>query len=96
MDVPENRQKAGMRLHVRATPNARRSEVLGWEEEPRVGRVLRVKIAAPPVEGKANDALREFLARELGLPRSQVSLEKGESSRHKTFSLPDGIGLPWK
>lgn len=84
-----------MKLHVRATPNARRNEILGWEEEPKIGRVLRVKIAAPPVEGKANDALRGFLAKELDLPRSRVVLEKGEGSRHKTFILPDGISLPW-
>lgn len=83
-----------MKLHVRATPNARCSEIVGWEEEAQVGRVLRVRIAAPPVEGKANAALREFLAKALGLSKSKLILEKGGSSRYKTFCVPDGTKLP--
>lgn len=83
-----------MKLIVRAVPNASRSEIAGWEEDPRAGRVLRVRIAAPPVEGKANTALREFLAKALGLPKSAVTLEKGDSSRLKTFTVPDGTSLP--
>ena len=82
-----------MHLHVRATPNARRSEIVGWEEEAQVGRVLRVRIAAPPVDGKANVALREFLAKTLGLSKSMVTLEKGGSSRYKTFRIPDGTQI---
>ncbi len=84
----------GMKLHVKATPNARKSEVVGWEEDPLHGRVLRIRIAAPPVEGKANTALRALLANWLGLPKSQIILEKGGTSRLKTFSIPDGWKLP--
>ncbi len=83
-----------MQLHVRASPNARRSEIVGWEEEAQVGRVLRVRIAAPPTEGKANAELREFLAKSLGLSKSRVTLEKGASSRYKTFRIPDGTHIP--
>ena len=83
-----------MKLHVRATPNARCSEIVGWEDEALVGRILRVRIAAPPVDGKANAALREFLAKALGLSKSMVVLEKGTSSRYKTFIVPDGTRLP--
>ena len=79
-----------MRIRVLAVPNSKTSEVAGWEEDPRAGRVLRVKVAAPPVEGKANAALRECLAAHLKIPRSQVTLEKGDSSRIKTFTVPDG------
>ena len=82
-----------MKLHVKVTPNARKSEVVGWEEDPTHGRVLRIRIAAPPVDGKANTALRAFLADWLGLPKSQVSLEKGDTSRLKTFLIPDGCNL---
>jgi uncharacterized protein YggU (UPF0235/DUF167 family) len=78
-----------MKLHVRATPNARASEITGWEDDPRAGLVLAVRIAAPPVDGKANTAIRELLAKALGLPKSLIVLEKGDSSRIKTFSLPD-------
>lgn len=71
-------------------PKARVSEVIGWEDDPRAGRVLRVKVAAPPVEGKANAALREVLAEHFGLAKSQVALAKGSTSRVKVFTVPDG------
>ena len=76
------------------TPNASLSEVLGWDEDPQVGRVLRVRIAAPPVDGKANIALRDLLAKTLRVPKSQVLLEKGGSARIKTFSIPEAAHLP--
>lgn len=83
-----------MKLRVRATPNAKHSEIIGWEEDPQVGRVLRVRIAAPPTEGKANAALRDYLAKSHKLSKSQVVLEKGDTSRMKTFTLPDETKLP--
>src|SRR5690606_13025701 len=61
-----------MRLTVRAVPNAKTSAILGWEEDPLAGRVLKVRIAAPAVDGKANAALTAFLAESLGLSRSKV------------------------
>ncbi len=83
-----------MKLRVRATPNARQSEILGWEDDGESGKVLRVRVAAPPVDGKANAALRDFLAKSLGVPKSKVNLDKGSSSRFKTFEIPDGTRLP--
>lgn len=83
-----------MKLVVKAVPNASRSEICGWEDDPRAGRVLRVRIAAPPVEGKANAALRDFLAKSLGLSKSAVELEKGDGARLKTFCVPDDTRLP--
>lgn len=84
-----------VKLRVRATPNASRSEVIAWEDDAQAGRILRVRVAAPPVEGKANAALRDFLARSLGLSKSKVVLEKGGSTRFKSFEIPDGTKLPW-
>lgn len=78
-----------MKLRVRATPNASRSEIAGWEQDPIVGRLLRVRLAAPPSDGKANKELQRVLAKALRLPRSAVRLEKGSSSRLKTLTLPD-------
>ena len=83
-----------MKLRVRATPNAHRSEVIGWEDDPQAGRILRVRVAAPPLEGKANAELRGFLAKTLDLPKSKVVLEKGNASRFKSFEIPDGTPLP--
>ena len=82
-----------MILRVRATPNARSSSIIGWDEDPLAGRVLRVRVAAPPVEGKANEALRSLLAKTLGLAKSSVVLDKGGSSRIKSFVIPDGTPL---
>ena len=83
-----------MKLRVRATPNTRQNEIVGWETDPQAGPVLRVKIAAEPVDGKANGALRDFLAKALGIPKTRILLEKGNSSRFKTFEIPDGTPLP--
>lgn len=41
-----------MKLALKVIPNAKKSEAAGWEDDPRAGRVLRLRIAAPPVEGK--------------------------------------------
>ncbi|HIX20177.1 MAG TPA: DUF167 domain-containing protein [Candidatus Akkermansia intestinigallinarum] len=83
-----------MKLALKVTPGARRSECLGWEEDyPGIGRVLRLRIAAPPVEGKANKALVDYLAQQLKLPRGSVSLQHGSSRRIKLIELPDGTDL---
>ena len=84
-----------MKLRVRATPNARRNEIISWENDAQAGRILRVRVAAPPVEGKANTELRDFLAKILNLPKSKVVLDKGNASRFKSFEIPDGTPLPW-
>ncbi|MEK6196526.1 MAG: DUF167 domain-containing protein [Deltaproteobacteria bacterium] len=83
-----------MTLRVKATPNANRNEIIGWEHDPLVGPVLRVRIQSPPVDGKANKALAVFLAKSFGLSKSQIHLTKGTTSRIKTFELPDGTTLP--
>jgi uncharacterized protein (TIGR00251 family) len=85
---------ARMRLTVRALPNAKTSAILGWEVDPLAGRVLKIRIAAPAVDGKANAALIAFLAESLGISRSKVTLEKGGTSRFKQFTIPDGTLLP--
>jgi uncharacterized protein len=69
-------------LAIKAIPNAPRSEVVGW-----LGDALKVKIHAPPVEGKANDALCAFLAETLQLPRRAVVVLRGESSRLKVVRI---------
>ncbi len=83
-----------MILRVKVTPNASRNGILGWEDNPTSGRCLRVRLQAPPVDGKANKALILFLAAELGVPKSRITLKKGKSSRLKTLEIPDGTSLP--
>ena len=79
-----------MKLALKVIPNAKKSEAVGWEEDPRAGRALKLRIAAPPVEGKANKVVVLFLSAWLDIPRSSISLLRGESSRLKVVELPDG------
>lgn len=72
-------------LSVKAQPRASRNEIAGL-----LGRELKVKTTAPPVDSAANQALVEFLAETLGCPRRAVSLVRGQSSAHKLFRL-DGL-----
>lgn len=74
-------------LAIKAIPNAPRSEVAGW-----LGDALKIKIQAPPVEGRANDALCEFLADRLDLPRRAVTVLRGDTSRQKLVRI-DGLSL---
>ncbi len=69
-------------LVVRVTPRSGRDEAVGWD-----GDVLRVRLRAPPVEGRANEALCRFLAERLGLPVSRVSVVAGGSSRTKRLHI---------
>lgn len=69
-------------LTIKAVPNAPRSEVVGW-----MGDTLKVRLKAPPVDGKANTELCRFLAETLGLPKSAVTLATGGSSREKRVRI---------
>ncbi len=70
----------GWLLQVRAVPGAKKSETAGLAENR-----LRVRLAAPAVENKANKALAAFIAERLGLRASQVRMVRGETARQKTL-----------
>ena len=74
-----------VRLSVRLTPRASREEIAGFE-----GETLRVRVTAPPVEGRANRALVRLLAKRLGLPRGAVRVVTGQTSRSKVVAI-DGL-----
>ena len=69
-------------LDVSVQPNAKKTEVVGWHDG-----ALRIRLAAPPVDGAANEALRKWLARELGLAQNQVELLRGAAGRRKQWAL---------
>jgi len=85
--VVGSEKSAACTVAIKATPNAPRSEILGW-----LGDTLKVKVHAPPVEGRANEVLCAFLADTFGLPRRAVSVLRGDTSRLKLVRL-DGISL---
>ena len=82
MSVP-----AACTIEVRAVPGGSKDVVAG-----KVGTAFKVKVRAPPVDGKANEALCRFLAERLGLPRRNLRILRGETARLKTLRI-DGIGL---
>ena len=85
-----------LRLHIQ--PGAKKTEVVGLH-----GEALKIRLAAPPVDGKANTCLMAFLADQLGVAKAAISLVSGDTSRakrvrvcgvgpelvKKTFSIPD-------
>lgn len=73
------------RLSIRLTPRASRDEVGAFE-----GETLRVRVMAPPVDGRANEALTRLLASKLGVPRGAVRVVAGQASRLKVVAV-DGL-----
>jgi uncharacterized protein (TIGR00251 family) len=76
-------------LSLRVQPRASRDELA----EP-LGDALKVRITAPPVDGKANTHLTDFLARLFGVAKSDVVLETGPSSRTKRIRVRKPRQLP--
>lgn len=76
-----------IRLAIRVQPGAKANEIAGWMADAHGGQVLKIRLRAPAVEGKANAALVEFLAEALGLRPRQITLERGEKSREKVVSV---------
>jgi uncharacterized protein (TIGR00251 family) len=75
--------KRGAALTVRVTPRARRTEIAGVMEDG----TLRVRVSAPPVEGKANAALVQLLAKILGVRANRIEIVAGQSGLDKILSI---------
>jgi uncharacterized protein len=76
----------GVTLAVRAQPGAKRTAIIGVYGESDTAQ-LKIAVQAPPIEGRANEALIAFLAKTFDLPKSSVELVSGELSRSKVFLL---------
>jgi len=74
-------------LHVQ--PGAKRSEIAGLH-----GEALKIRLAAPAVEGQANEALLKFIAALFDVPLRQVELQRGGKSRHKVILIQRSSVLP--
>jgi uncharacterized protein len=72
----------GVLLRLSVMPNARRTEVDGLHDG-----ALRVRLAAPPIDGRANEALVAWLAQALGVAKRDVLVLRGQSSRRKQVAL---------
>jgi len=78
MTLPVTEEEGGCTFQVRVLPRSRHDEVVGLH-----GEALRIRLTAPPERGQANRALREFLARRLGVSPAAVEILSGHTSRQK-------------
>ena len=75
-------EPGGLVLELLVQPRASRTRVAGEH-----GGRLKIQLAAPPVDGEANQALIEFLARALGVRKAEVTIQRGETGRRKTVRV---------
>jgi uncharacterized protein len=80
--IPLRESADGVSFSVRVQPRASRAAITGV-----LGDAMKVALAAPPVDGKANEALIRFLAELFGVPRSSVEIVSGEASRNKVVRV---------
>ena len=73
--------KDGIILQLRISPNASKNEIITTDD------MLKVKITAQPVDGKANKALVEFLSKQFNVPKSYIEILKGQTSKDKTVLI---------
>ena len=87
-----------MQIAVRIVPNSRKSKVVGWEPaaEDCIGfdRMFRIKLNSPPVDGKANRELLQFLSHVWGIRKSEIRLVSGEKGRTKIVRIETDQDLP--
>jgi uncharacterized protein (TIGR00251 family) len=73
-----------MSLVVRVVPSASKTEIIGWMSDGS----LKIRLAAPPVDGKANGELVSFLAKILGVSKNEIEIVSGQTSKKKTLRVP--------
>lgn len=76
-------------LSVYIQPNAKQDEIVGLYDNH-----LKIKIKAPPIDGKANKQLKKFLALLFSVPVAQIILAKGENTRRKIFHIKAPVKIP--
>jgi uncharacterized protein (TIGR00251 family) len=80
--IPIQESAKGISFAVKVHPRARKNAITGV-----IGGALKLSITAPPVEGKANQAVIEFFADLFAIPRSSVTIASGETSRNKVVLI---------
>ena len=78
-----------MILTIHVKPNARQTRIIAWKD----AETVIIALTAPPVDGKANQALIKFLAKKLHIAKSLVEIKRGQGGRVKHIKLPDSAVL---
>ena len=84
--IPVHESAKGITFAVKVHPRARKNAITGI-----VGNALKLALTAPPVEGRANQAVIEFFAELFAIPRSSVTIASGDTSRNKIVRI-SGLG----
>lgn len=84
-------QQDDLVLQCRLQPKASSDDIVGLQDG-----ALKIRITAPPVDGKANNHLIKYMAREFGVNRSAVCIEKGHKGRHKQVRIQSPGKFPAK
>jgi uncharacterized protein len=84
--TPFQASPAGVRVRLKVTPKARRTEIGGLLDQPD-GKALKVAVTAAPEDGKANDAVIALLAKEWGVAKSAISVVMGATDRRKLVEI---------
>lgn len=71
------------KISIRVIPNASKTEIAGRE-----GTTYKMRVAAPPVDGKANSELIKFLSDVLDIPKGSIDVIKGQSGKQKIIEVP--------
>lgn len=83
------RDGAAIILTLHVQPGAKHSEIAGLH-----GDALKIRLAAPPIEGRANEALLKFIAEKFDVPLRNVELLRGAQSRHKLVKITESAVAP--
>lgn len=75
------KKEEGLTVNLKISPNASKNEIIKTEDG------VKVKITAPPVDGKANKSLIEFLSKTFKIPKSSIEILRGETSKEKTLLI---------
>jgi uncharacterized protein (TIGR00251 family) len=83
-----HRHAESLRIAVHVQPGARSSEVIG-----EIGDALKIRLQAPPVDGKANEALIAFVSEKLGVRQRDVRILRGQTSRQKVLGIDSALSV---
>jgi uncharacterized protein (TIGR00251 family) len=76
------REGENLKIFIYVQPGAKSTEIVGMHDG-----ALKIRLNAPPIDGRANDALQKFLAKKFNVSSKGIMLVTGEKSRRKTFSI---------
>lgn len=82
-----------MEITIKLTPNSKKNEITGWDDNNSKEKILKVRVTAIPEDGKANKALIALLSKHWKIPKTAIKIIRGETNRLKTIEIPDNFNI---